>query len=108
MTKITDLQSQILSRIFRLVLNGRTSLKAFGDLRSIKHTCVCFYDVIEKNLDQRQSLGMKKLVLRRTELKQLPRYLKFLCNYDELVRIEMPNPLEYSLGLPRIFFVERV
>ena len=62
--------------------------------------------MIEKNLNQRYSLGMKKLVLRRTELKQLPRYLKFLCNYDELIRIEKPNPLEYSLGL-RFCFLKK-
>ena len=96
MIKITDLQNEILTCIFRHVVNGRTSLAAFEDLRSIKHTCVHFYDVIEENLEQGFSMGAGKLVLRRSDLNQLPRYLKFLSSYDGLVHIEMPKALEYS------------
>ena len=96
MTKITDLQNEILTCIFRHVVNGRASLAAFEDLRSIKYTCVHFYDVIEENLEQGFSMGAGKLVLRRSDLNQLPRYLKFLSSYDGLVHIEMPKALEYS------------
>ena len=99
MAKITDLQNEILTCIFRHVVEGRTSLEAFDDLRSIKHTCVRFYDVIEENLERGISMGIEKLVLRRNELNQLPKYLKFLSSYDELVRIDMPDMMEYSYGL---------
>ena len=79
-------------------------MKAFDDLRSIKHTCVRFYDVIEENLERGISMGIEKLVLRRNELNQLPKYLKFLSSYDELVRIDMPDMMEYSYGLSYILY----
>ena len=98
MTKLNDLQTDILRQIFRHVVKGRTSLSAVNDLRSLKNTCVYFYDVIEDNLDRGFSLGIEKLSLCRHELNQLPKYLKFLSSFDQLVQVEMPKAYEYSLG----------